>query len=151
MARIRGRNIDDGMTSIIIGILDGWSNKLSWELLIEAVFSRVGHRYTRQALAANGNIVVAYRTHRDRLRGTFVKAPSAEEVSPETRILLDSIERLEAENARLLVENRGYCETFTRWVANASARGLTEEYLNIPLPKVDREQTGGMKLRKVKG
>lgn len=150
MLRIRGKNIDEATEDVVIGILDGWLGKLSWDLLREAVFVRIGHRYTRQALDGNERISSAYKTHRTRLRGGSQEAPSPN-VSPEVRILQEINERLSAENERLLAENRAYIETFTNWVYNASNRGLTNEYLNTPIPTVDREQTRKKKLRKVKG
>lgn len=150
MTRTRGRNIDVATEAAIIGILDGWSGKLTWDLLTEAVFAQVGHRYVRQALDANERISAAYKLHRNRLRGKSVEAQSPE-MSPEVRILHESIERLKAENARLASENAAYIETFTVWAYNASNRGLTEAYLNSPLPKIDKEQTREKKLRKVKG
>ena len=150
MTRIRGKNIDEATVETIIGILDGWSSKLSWDLLREAVFAQVGHRYTRQALDANERISATYKLHRTRLRGGTQEAPSPD-MSPEVRILHELNERLEAENARLLAENQAYIETFTTWAYNASNRGLTNEYLNTPIPKIDKEQTREKKLRKVKG
>lgn len=150
MTRIRGKNIDKATEAVIIGILDGWSGKLSWDLLTEAVLAQVGHRYVRQALDANERISAAYKTHRTRLRGITQEVPSPN-MSPEVRILHELNERLKAENVRLLAENRAYIETFTTWAYNASNRGLTGEYLNTPIPQIDKEQTREKKLRKVKG
>lgn len=150
MARIRGKNIDEATEAAIIGILDGWSGKLSWDLLTEAVFAQVGHRYVRQALDANGRISFAYKLHRNRLRAKPEEPPSPD-MPPEVRILNESIERLKSENARLSAENHAYVQTFTTWAYNASNRGITEEYLNTPLPKVDKEQTKEKALRKAKG
>lgn len=150
MKRIRGKNIDDAIEKAIIGILDGWRGKLSWDLLRKAVFAQVGHLYVRQTLDANERISAAYKAHRARLRGSTQDVPSPE-MSPELRILHELNERLKAENVRLLAENRAYIETFTNWAYNASNRGLTNEYLNTPIPKIDKEQTREKKLRKVKG
>lgn len=150
MTRIRGKNIDKDTEAAIIGILDGWSGKLSWDLLAEAVLAQVGHRYVRQALDGNERISAAYKAHRTRLRGSTQEIPSPD-MSPEVRILHELNERLKAENMRLLAENRAYIETFTTWAYNASNRGLTGEYLNTPIPQIDKEQTREKKLRKVKG
>jgi hypothetical protein len=150
MARVRGKNIDEETVAIIVGILDGWSGKLSWNLLIDAVFARVGHRYVRQALDANERISHAYKLHRGRLRERPPELPNPD-ISPEEQVLQESIERLEAENERLSAENNLYRETFTIWLTNASYKGLTEDYLNTPLTKVNREQTKEKKVRRVKG
>lgn len=140
MSRKRGRNIDKIVEQRIIGILDGWSGKLTWDRLIEEVFAQVGHAYVRQALAANEQIFFAYTINRSRVR----KAPAEvfdPEASPEVCILKQLNARLSAENKRLLAENNAYRETFTTWAYNASNRGLSNEYLSMPIPLVNREQT----------
>lgn len=152
MTRVRGKNIDEATVKTIIGVLDGWSGKLSWNLFLEAVRVRVGHLYKRQTLSGNEMISLAYATHRKRLRGAAPESAQLDtDVAPEVRILQETNERLKAENVRLLAENTAYIETFTTWAYNASNRGLTNDYLNTPIPKVDREQTREKKLRKVKG
>ena len=152
MTRVRGKNIDEATVETIIGVLDGWSGKLSWNLFREAVRARVGHLYSRQALSGIEKISEAYGTHRTRLReGAPESSQLDPDVAPEVRILQEMNERLKAENVRLLAENTTYIETFTTWAYNASNRGLTNEYLNTPMPKIDREQTREKKLRKVKG
>ena len=37
MAKRRARNLDDHAIEHIVCVLDGWSGKLSWDLLIEAI------------------------------------------------------------------------------------------------------------------
>lgn len=140
MKRVRGKNIDEATEEAIVGILDGWSGKLSWDLLTDAVHAQLGHKYVRQTLDANERISAAYKLHRQRLRGAPASV-DASEMSPEVRILYETNERLEAENARLKAENLAYRQTFTTWAYNASNRGLTEDYLHTPIPEVDREQT----------
>jgi len=57
----------------------------------------------------------------------------------ELQVALDRIARLEAENLRLAAENNALIEQFAVWGYNAHTRNLTEEFLNKPLPGVDRE------------
>jgi hypothetical protein len=61
--------------------------------------------------------------------------------SPQLQIALDRIGRLEAENRRLESENNMLLEQFARWAYNAHTRGLDQEFLNRPLPSVNRGQT----------
>lgn len=51
------------------------------------------------------------------------------------------LERLEAENKRLVIENERLLEQFVTWAYNAHLKGLTKAYLDKPLPIVDREIT----------
>ena len=46
----RSKNLDDQLIRGIVEILDGWSEDLTWDGLVEAVDRRLGQRYTRQAL-----------------------------------------------------------------------------------------------------
>lgn len=147
MRRVRGKNIDDAVEEAIVGILDGWSGKLTWNLLATAVHAQLGHKYVRQALDSNERISSAYKLHRQRLRGaSTVKDDS--EMPPELRLLHELNDRLKAENARLAAENLAFRETFTTWAYNASNRGLTRDYLSTPIPKVDREQTRELKAKR---
>ncbi|KPX71630.1 hypothetical protein ALQ89_04899 [Pseudomonas amygdali pv. tabaci] len=54
---------------------------------------------------------------------------------------MERLERLAAENARLQAENGHLLEQFVTWAYNAYLKGLSKEYLNTPLPRIDREVT----------
>ena len=141
MTKSRAKNIDDGAIELIVGVLDGWSGKLSWDLLAEAIEKRTRVRYTRQALDKHARIKTAFRLTKQRLSG----APRAERKhklsEAETEALAQRHERLLAENERLRCENNRLLEQFQTWLYNAHLKGLTREYLNTPLPSVDRERT----------
>lgn len=141
MAKRRARNLDDQAIERIIGVLDGWSGRLSWILLVDTIERHLGARYTRQALDKHGRIKSAYQIAKARLN----KAPSPglrHKISDaEMGVLIQRLERLEAENGRLKVENENLLEQFMTWAYNAHLKGLTKEYLSTPLPFVDRELT----------
>ena len=54
---------------------------------------------------------------------------------------MERMARLEAENQRLEAENQRLLEQFVTWAYNAHTRGITKEFLNQPLPRVNRGQT----------
>lgn len=139
MAQKRSKNLGDAEIKQIVEILDGWSGKLSWELLIDAIELRVFNRYTRQALFKHERIRHAF----DLQKSNPVKDQGkARRVgSPELQIALERIAKLEAENKRLESENNHLLEQFARWAYNAHTRGLDNEFLNRPLPSVNRGQT----------
>lgn len=138
--RVRAKNLGDKEIAAIVGVLDGWSGKLSWELLIEAIAARGLGCYTRQALHRHVRIHHAFNVRKESL----AKAPAAEsqankDVAPELQAAQQRIERLEAENARLAAENHRLLEQFVCWAYNAHTRGLDKDFLSRPLPRVDRE------------
>lgn len=136
MTRARSRNISDTDIADIVAILDGWSGKLSWDLLINAIERRKHVRYTRQTLHNHERIRHSFSLVKKSCRG----GPLQQE-SPELQLALQQNSRLKAENARLVAENQRLLEQFATWAYNAYARGLDEAFLSRPLPRVNRGQT----------
>jgi hypothetical protein len=136
----RAKNLGDEDVVKIVEILDGWSGKLSWELLIDAVEKRLFARYTRQAFHKHARIKDAFAQRKARLASSGER-PRKVASSPELQLALDRIERLVGENERLVAENTRLLEQFVRWAYNAHTRNLDEAFLNRPLPTVDRQQT----------
>ncbi len=143
MKRVRTKNLDDDTIKDIAAMLDGWSGKLTWNLYIEAIDRRYGLRYTRQALHAHESIRLAFEV-RKRALSSGDEESSTFDGPPELKVALDENARLKGENQRLEAENRALLEQFVRWVYNASKRNLTADFLNQPLPSVDRERSNAM-------
>ncbi len=141
--KVRARNLEDQDIEAIVSILDGWEGKRTWELLIEIVEQRLNARYTRQALNQRVRIKQAFQLTKSRVAGL----PNARSKSSlglgatEAQALLERLERIEAENARLKVENERLLEQFVVWAYNASNRGLDAQLLSQPPPRVHRDQT----------
>jgi hypothetical protein len=139
MTKKRAKNLSDGDIKKIVEILDGWSKKLTWKLYIAAIQIRMRREYTRQALYRHERIRHAFEEKQialdiadstDGVETLPVKKPAIER----QRAMTSTIERLEKENSHLL-------EQFARWAYNAYSRGLTREFLDSPLPAVNRGQT----------
>jgi len=139
MSKGRAKNISDDDIAEIVAILDGWSGKLSWDLLIAAIERRNGNRYARQSLDKHVRIKDAFVQRKKALAGTDGEARTVS--SPELQAALDRIQRLVAENDRLTHENNSLLEQFVRWAYNASHFGVGQEKLNKALPSVSRGQT----------
>ena len=139
MSHSRGRNLDGDAISRVVAILDGWKNKLTWDSLIEAVDRHLRARYTRQTLHKHERIRQAFAQRKKALQS----GSSGREIvgPPELKAALERIVRLEAENARLEAENQSLLGQFARWAYNANARGIDRDFLNQPLPAVNRDQT----------
>jgi hypothetical protein len=140
MARARARNLGDADIAEIVAILDGWSEKLSWESLIQAIKLRKHTTYTRQALHKHERIKLAFSLRKKLLAATDPgNVPQA--ASPELQVMFERIARLEGENARLEAENQALLGQFACWAYNANTRGLDHAFLSRPLPPVDRDRT----------
>lgn len=139
----RSKNLGDSEIETIVGILDGWSEKLTWESLIDAIESRTRMRYTRQALNQHERIKLAFQLTKERLSGEPrpQKQLNSGLNATEAKVFMDRFQKLEAENTRLKLENERLLEQFVVWAYNASNRGLDADYLSQPLPRVDRDQT----------
>jgi hypothetical protein len=147
MTRVRAKNINEAAVSAIVEVLDGWGGKLTWELLIDAVEKRTKLRYTRQALHRHERIQLAFETRKKALigqSGTNV-LPDGDGTPPELKLALQQIERLKGTNQRLEAENTRLLEQFAHWAYNAHTRNLTKEFLNTPLPNVNREQSNRLR------
>ena len=141
MAKDRAKNLDDNAIEIIVGILDGWSGKLTWDALIDAIGKRTRAHYTRQALDRHARIKMAYQLTKERLSGAQRSEANQKHSAVEVQAMLERYQRLQAENDRLKVENERLLEQFVTWAYNAHLKGLSKDYLNSPLLRVDREQT----------
>lgn len=136
MSQRRAKNLDDADIKQIVEILDGWSKKLTWALLIDVIELRMHNRYTRQALHKHERIRNAFELRKAGLAdgdGTLRVVRS-----PELQTALERIARLEIENKRLVTENELLLEQFARWAYNAHTRGLDSKFLNQALPSVNR-------------
>lgn len=140
----RSKNLDDQLIRGIVEILDGWSDDLTWERLVEAIDRRIGQRYTRQTLHKHERIKQAFTLRKAALGCERGKARKV--TDPVLQLTLDRLARIEAENERLKRENATLLEQFVRWTYNAGLKGLTLDFLNQPLPAIHRGQTDrGMK------
>ena len=141
MAKSRAKNLDDEAIGLIVSVLDGWSGKLTWDMLADVLEKRIRFRYTRQALDKHARIKTAFQLTKERLSGA-PRAPHKQKLSEaEAEALAQRNARLLAENERLERENNRLLEQFQTWLYNAHLKGLTKDYLNSPLPRVNREQT----------
>jgi len=133
----RSRNLGDQDIQTIVGMLDGWYGPLTWNLLIDAVYTRLHCKYTRQTLHKHDSIRVAFEVRKRNLQAGEPQVRRSAQVQK----ALERISRLEAENQRLQAENERLLEQFARWAFNAYVRGIGESELNRPLPDIDRRQT----------
>jgi hypothetical protein len=139
MTKRRAKNLDAQDIKRIVEILDGWSEKLTWDLFIDAIEMRLFNRYSRQALFKHERIRNAFELRKKNLFSR--DGTDSRTLSLTQKASNDQIARLQAENARLELENNRLLEQFARWAYNARSRGLDLDFLNRPLTSVNRGQT----------
>ncbi len=139
MSRAKNLGVDD--ISQIVGMLDGWTGKLTWDLLVDSIERRLYTRYTRQALDKHQPIKKAFATRKDSVSTAGASGERPTTGSPELDVALQRITRLEGGNERLAAENQLLLEKFARWAYNAHTHGLAEALLDQDLPPVDRDRT----------
>lgn len=144
----RAPNLDDATIERIVQILDGWSGKLSWKLFIEAITAQLHRTYARQTLNNHERIRSAFVARKKDLTGQERKTNDFK--SPELQLAAQRIEHLEVEIARLTRENNTLLEQFVRWAYNASTRQLDLDFLNKPLPIINRDKTRELNVIKFK-
>lgn len=134
-AKDRSPNLSPDRLSIVVDIIRGWDGRLTWPALVDAVATRLGATYTRQALHNRAEIRAAYDAYR-----AIGQRPVAvsRQLSPVLRACVDRNHRLELANAELRKREAYLLEQFVRWAYNASSRGLTAEFLDQPLPRTAR-------------
>ncbi|WFU89067.1 hypothetical protein QA644_08500 [Rhizobium sp. CC1099] len=120
----------------IVELLTSWRGTLSWELLLERVETLLRRPFTRQGLAKQDNIQIAYQQAKDRIRK---QKPTYSEALPEIELMKNTIDSLRAKIAMMEAERGRYEEKFATWLYNARSRGISELDLNRHLPEVDRD------------
>ncbi|WP_198349181.1 hypothetical protein [Ramlibacter pinisoli] len=123
-------------------ILDGWSGKITWELLCAKISATLGaqYDYSRFTLGDHPRIKAAFDLRKDAARGMPSGGPRVPR-DERLRAAFEQIERLKAKAARLDVENRRLLEQFHVWAINAERGGISMDNLNKALAKPQREQS----------
>lgn len=119
----------------ILGALDGWEGKLTWDRLCESVAALVGKKPTRQSLSSHQKIKLAFVNKKKRLREDIEEVKTPQSLA----LAAQRIKRLEEINARLKNENDRLIEKFVIWQYNAYRNGVMQEDLDMPLPAIDRK------------
>ena len=143
MTNRRAKNLDDASVEGIVAILDGWAGKLTWDLLAEAIERRTRERYSRQALHNHARIADAFSLRKRLLAEAADGMPRIRKRDPsvELEATLQQLALLRGENERMTDENNRGRAQFARWAYNAYTRGLDKDFLDQPLPSVNRDTT----------
>jgi predicted nuclease with TOPRIM domain len=140
MTKLRAENLNEEIITKIVVVIDGWTmEKLTWDMLIEALCVAGLPKYTRQALDRHSLIKLAYHSRKEMLREK--RSGNSAQPSAKSPHYSARVENLEATVKRLKKENGHLLELFKRWLYNATSAGLSTDDLNKPMPHVDRGTT----------
>jgi hypothetical protein len=136
MTRVRrSPNLTPQRIDAVVELIRGWEGRLTWPSLIKAVDKKIHCTYTRQALFNQELIRVAYKTYSAKSIST---TKNERPVSAALWVALERNKRLELELAEAKTRETLLLEQFVRWAYNAATRGLTQDFLNQPLPPTNR-------------
>mgnify|MGYP000618460835 CR=1 FL=1 len=127
--------------SAIIEMIIGFHGKISWQLIIDEIFVRLGIKVSRQALDRHSEIKRAYEVRKKSIQGELSNKPQVRTGAVALVKSLEKIQRLESKNEILIAENKALKEQFIVWAYNAYIKGLDEEKLNQPLPPINRDRS----------
>lgn len=113
---------------------------MTWDLLLEAVETATGHRYSRFTFAEYPQIADAFSLKKQALRGTW-DGGASQPRDARVRAALEQVARYRFKVERLERENQLLLEQFVTWAVNAERKGVTMDMLNAPLIKPDRDRT----------
>ena len=144
-----GKHFTEEDVRAVVGLLDGWSGKLSWAALCKACCPLIGNTPSRQTLAKFSRIAAAYRSRKKNDGEPRLLTTGTSQGDEYKKISSQRLVRLERENERLRTEIHTLLQQFVVWQYNAYSRGLSDQDLNRCLPSIDRGNTdnkGSLKL-----
>lgn len=141
-ATAMAKHIDENEVAKIVSFLAGWQGPITWELIAERCLDVIKRKPSRQTLARDEQIAIAYNAAKDRHKA----AAAAEEAGPVNITLEVALQRLDRTEAKLVIAeamNAKLTERFVTWQYNAFKFGITKAQLEEPLPAVDLNRTDG--------
>lgn len=140
MKKARAPDLTEERIQKVVDMIDSWRGRMTWDLLLEAVETATGHRYSRFTFAEYPQIADAFSLKKQSLRGTWDRGASQPR-DARVRAALEQVARYRFKVERLERENQLLLEQFVTWAVNAERKGVTMDMLNAPLTKPDRDRT----------
>lgn len=140
MRKARAPDLTSETIELVLDVLDGWTERLTWALLIARVKEKTGHEYSRFTFAEYPRIADAFTIKKRYISGRPAPGPGTPR-DRQVRAALEKAERYRQKAERLQGENEALIEQFVTWLTNAERYGVTIEKLNAPLPLPNRERS----------
>lgn len=142
MRKSRAPDLTEERIQVVLDTLDGWTGKLTWDLLIAAVAKATGITYSRFTFAEYPQIANAFGLKKAGVRAAEKGKPATPR-DERVRAALEQAQRYRDKADRLEMENQLLLEQFVTWATNAERKGVTVAMLNAPLPKPPRDRSKG--------
>ena len=139
------KRLTDSDIEKAVRLLDGWTDKLTWDRYIAVLETEIGHRYTKPGLRKHVRILNAWEMTRKRLAEGTRAVGARSNGDAAIAHARQTIMSLRAENDRIKQENRDLLERFIRWSYNAASRGLKPEDLDREIIIVDGGSVRGVR------
>lgn len=140
MRKQRAPDLTDATISVVVDLLDGWTGKLTWDLLIAEVLRLTGFEYSRFTFAEYPRIADAFAVKKRKLSGTLAREPRTPR-DGQILAAMNERDRFKEKADRLERENELLLEQFQTWAVNAERHGVTIAKLNAPLALPNRERS----------
>jgi hypothetical protein len=140
MRKQRAPDLTEATIAVVVDLLDGWTGKLTWDLLIAEVLRLTGFEYSRFTFAEYPGIANAFTIKKRKLSGTLARGPRTPR-DGQILAALDEAQRFREKAERLERENELLLEQFLMWAVNAERHGVTIAQLNAPLALPNRERS----------
>lgn len=150
------KQMSDAEVEAIVELVVAWplKKKFGWEEMREEIgpflkaklqLEKEPKVLTRQQLCKYLSIKNAFEAKKKKVRigrQAFKEIQSSDKrnLTPKELALTEQLEARDAKILELTQRNDSLHEKFERWVYNASAKGVSEEMLNQPLPKPSSKQ-----------
>ena len=131
------RHLTDDDIEVLVRVI-GTLAVASWDAVVRLARQRLGHAYSRQALSKHPRIRTALSARKEPLRRERPGRRPRPKTDTEAA-LLERIDALEAEVARLKADNEAMMAQFAIWAYNTHVLGIPDHRLDAPLQMVDRD------------
>lgn len=131
------RHLTDDDIEVLVRTIDTIA-LATWEAVVKLASQRLGHAYSRQTLSRHPRIRTALATRKEQLKRERPGRRPRPKTDTEAA-LLERIDALEAEVARLKADNEAMLAQFAIWAYNTHVLGIPDHRFDAPLQTVDRD------------
>ena len=135
------RHLTEDDIEILVRTIDALS-VATWNTVVKLARDRLGHAYSRQTLSKHPRIKTALATRKKQLKRERPGRRPRPKTDTEAA-LLERIDALEAEVARLKADNDAMMSQFAIWAYNTHVLGIPDDHLEAPLQPINRDYSEG--------
>ena len=135
------RHLTEDDIDVLVRTIDALA-VATWDAVVKLARQRLGHAYSRQTLSRHPRIRTALAARKEQLKRERPGRRPRPKTDTEA-VLLERIDSLEAEAARLKADNDAMMTQFAVWAYNTHVLGIPDHRLDAPLQPVNRDYSEG--------